>query len=176
MALSHLGSAFGRPSPQVSGCVALHHVDEHPGLQVHQAGCEEARPVARVAAELGVCWWTVMNAVIEHGTPLVDDPGRVGVVTQLGVDETSFLSANGSHRTLYGTPTAEVQNTAADGQYLELASTAPYQISQTVQPLPGQDYVFSFRAKARQGFPSPFLARLTKPNGVVVEYGIKPGP
>ena len=39
---------------------------------------EEARPVARVAAELGVCWWTVMNAVIEHGTPLVDDPGRIG--------------------------------------------------------------------------------------------------
>jgi hypothetical protein len=78
--------------------------------------------------------------------------------------------------TTTGTPTAEVQNTAADGQYLELASSAPYQISQTVQPLPGQDYVFSFRAKARQGYPSPFLARLTKPNGVVVEYRIKPGP
>ncbi|MDQ4108520.1 MAG: hypothetical protein M3138_06915, partial [Actinomycetota bacterium] len=26
---------------------------------------EEARPVSRVARELGVCWWTVMNAVIE---------------------------------------------------------------------------------------------------------------
>ena len=48
---------------------------------------EEARPVSRVAAELGVCWWTVMNAVIEHGTPLVDDPKRIGAVTQLGVDD-----------------------------------------------------------------------------------------
>ena len=65
---------------------------------------EEARPVARVAAELGVCWWTVMNAVIEHGTPLVDDPKRIGAVTQqLGVDETSFLRANRSHATIYAT-------------------------------------------------------------------------
>ncbi len=64
---------------------------------------EEARPVTRVAAELGVCWWTVMNAVIEHGTPLVDDPKRIGAVTQLGVDETSFLRANRAHATIYAT-------------------------------------------------------------------------
>ncbi len=35
---------------------------------------ELARPVSKVAKELGLCWWTVMNAVVEHGTPLVDDP------------------------------------------------------------------------------------------------------
>lgn len=64
---------------------------------------EEARPVARVARELGVCWWTVMNAVVEHGTPLVDDPRRVGAVRQLGVDETSFLSAKPTHPTIYAT-------------------------------------------------------------------------
>jgi len=64
---------------------------------------QEARPVSRVAAELGVCWWTVMNAVVEHGTPLVDDPHRVGIVTQLGVDETSFLRANRAHATIYAT-------------------------------------------------------------------------
>jgi transposase len=64
---------------------------------------EEARPVSRVAAELGVCWWTVMNAVTEHGTPLVDDPKRIGAVTQLGVDETSFLRANRDHPTVYAT-------------------------------------------------------------------------
>jgi transposase len=46
---------------------------------------------------------TVMNAVIEHGTPLVDDPDRVGRVTQLGVDETSFLAANRQHATVYAT-------------------------------------------------------------------------
>ena len=44
-----------------------------------------------------------MNAVIEHGTPFVDDPDRIGKVTQLGVDETSFLTANRSHATIYAT-------------------------------------------------------------------------
>jgi transposase len=64
---------------------------------------ENARPVAELAEELGVCWWTVMTAVIEHGTPLVNDPDRVGVVRQLGVDETSWLKATASHSTLYAT-------------------------------------------------------------------------
>ena len=64
---------------------------------------ELARPVSQVADEFGVCWDTVMTAVRIHGTPLVDDPNRVGVVTQLGVDETSFLKANRSHRTIYAT-------------------------------------------------------------------------
>ena len=62
-----------------------------------------ARPVAGLARELGVCWSTVMEAVIEHGTPLVDDPDRVGPVTNLGVDETSFLKASRRHPTLYAT-------------------------------------------------------------------------
>ena len=50
-----------------------------------------ARPVTQMAAELGVCWDTVMAAVREHGEPLVDDPDRVGAVGQLGVDETTWL-------------------------------------------------------------------------------------
>ena len=62
-----------------------------------------ARPVAQMARELGVCWDTVMEAVREHGQPLVDDPGRVGEVHALGVDETSWLSANRTHHTLYAT-------------------------------------------------------------------------
>ena len=64
---------------------------------------ENARAVSQVAGEFGVCWWTVMNAVIEHGTPLVDDPDRVGPVSQLGVDETSFLKATAEHATIYAT-------------------------------------------------------------------------
>ncbi len=38
-----------------------------------------------------------------HGTPLVDDPERIGAVRQLGIDETSFLAANRSHATIYAT-------------------------------------------------------------------------
>jgi transposase len=70
---------------------------------------ELARPVSRVAEEFGVCWWTVMNAVIEHGTPLVDDPQRIGRVRQLGVDETSFLKATRQHWTIYATAMVDLE-------------------------------------------------------------------
>jgi transposase len=70
---------------------------------------ELARPVSQVAEEFGVCWETIMNAVIEHGTPLVDDPDRVGPVRQLGVDETSFLRANRYHPTIYATGLVDLE-------------------------------------------------------------------
>ena len=70
---------------------------------------ELARPVSQVAEEFGVCWWTVMNAVVEHGTPLVDDPDRIGRVRQLGVDETSFLKANRQHATVYATGLVDLE-------------------------------------------------------------------
>jgi transposase len=69
-----------------------------------------ARPVAGLARELGVCWWTVMDAVVEHGTPLVDDPDRVGAVSALGVDETSFLAANPEHATVYVTGLVDLEH------------------------------------------------------------------
>jgi len=82
------------------------------------------RPVAAVARDFGVCWWTVMNAVIEHGTPLVDTPDRVGTVTKLGVDETSFQAARPGVATKYVTGLVDLErramidmtpgNTAAD--------------------------------------------------------------
>lgn len=40
-----------------------------------------ARPVSTVAAELGVCRLTVMNTVVQHGAPLVDDPRRIRAVS-----------------------------------------------------------------------------------------------
>src|SRR5688572_3387426 len=73
------------------------------GIEACRQVGENARPVSQLADELGVCWWTIMNAVIEHGTALVDDPDRVGTVRQLGVDETSFLAANRHHATVYAT-------------------------------------------------------------------------
>jgi transposase len=60
---------------------------------------EEARSVASLARWLGVAWSTVMEAVREYGTPLVEDPARVGEVTALGIDETAFLKANAEHPT-----------------------------------------------------------------------------
>ena len=68
-----------------------------------------ARPVAGLARELGVCWRTVMDAVTEHGTALVNDPARVGVVTKLGVDETSYLKATATHHTRYATGLVDLE-------------------------------------------------------------------
>src|SRR3954463_5593898 len=73
------------------------------GVEACRQVGENARPVSQLADELGVCWWTIMNAVIEYGTPLVDNPARGGPVRQLGVDETSFLAANRHHATIYAT-------------------------------------------------------------------------
>lgn len=79
------------------------------GMEVCRQVGELARPVSQVADEFGVCWWTIMNAVAEHGTPLVDDPNRVGRVRQLGVDETSFLKANRHHSTIYATGLVDLE-------------------------------------------------------------------
>jgi hypothetical protein len=37
----------------------------------------DGHSVAQVAAECGVAWATVMAAVVEYGTPLVEDPARL---------------------------------------------------------------------------------------------------
>jgi transposase len=68
-----------------------------------------ARPVTQLAAELGVCWDTVMDAVCEHGEPLIEDPARVGVVRALGVDETTWLAATKDHGTLYATGLVDLE-------------------------------------------------------------------
>jgi transposase len=54
---------------------------------------KDAHAVAAVARDLGVSWATIMRAVHEHGTPLVDDAARLEGVAALGLDETSFLKA-----------------------------------------------------------------------------------
>lgn len=67
-------------------CTMTTRAAKHATLQVGRHG----RSVAEVAADLGCDWHTIMNAVVLFGTPLVDDPGRVGSVTAIGLDETLF--------------------------------------------------------------------------------------
>ena len=86
---------------------------------VERVGAHDAA-VSRVADGLGVAWWTVMTQVIIRGTPLVDDPARLdppqaeptqaeptqsphAPVRAVGVDETAFLRATGTHPTLFAT-------------------------------------------------------------------------
>ena len=72
-------------------------ITERAGVEACRLVGEQARSVASVAKEFGVTWATVMGSVRRHGQPLIDDPERVGVVTGLGIDETSFLKANAQH-------------------------------------------------------------------------------
>jgi len=70
---------------------------------------KDAHAVAAVARDLGVGWATVMRAVAEHGQPLIDDPARLGGVTALGLDETSFLRATPTAPTRYVTGLVDVE-------------------------------------------------------------------
>jgi transposase len=60
----------------------------------------DGHSVAQVAREFGVGWHTAMEAVRDHGRPRVDHLSRLRLPSAMGLDETSFLAANGSHPTL----------------------------------------------------------------------------
>jgi transposase len=70
---------------------------------------KDAHAVAAVARDLGVGWATIMRAVHEHGTPLVDDAARLEGVTALGLDETSFLRATPTAPTRYVTGLVDLE-------------------------------------------------------------------
>jgi transposase len=70
---------------------------------------KDAHAVAAVARDLGVGWATIMRAVGDHGRPLVEDPTRLGDVTALGLDETSFLKATRLAPTRYVTGLVDLQ-------------------------------------------------------------------
>jgi transposase len=70
---------------------------------------KDAHAVAAVARDLGVGWATVMRAVADHGTPLVEDPDRLDGVAALGLDETSFLKATRVAPTRYVTGLVDLE-------------------------------------------------------------------
>jgi hypothetical protein len=62
---------------------------------------------SRIAAQLEVAWWRVMDQVIDRGTPLIEDPARLdpplgdpirAPVRTVGGDESAFLRATASTR------------------------------------------------------------------------------
>jgi transposase len=79
---------------------------------------KDAHAVAAVARDLGVGWATVMRAVRDHGTPLVEDPARLAGVTMLGLDETSFLKATRRAPTRYVTGLVDLEG----GQLLDVVA------------------------------------------------------
>jgi transposase len=69
---------------------------------------EHDEAVSHVAAELGVAWHTVMTQVRLRGTPLIDDLARLAGVSAIGVDETAYLRATGTHPTAFATGIADL--------------------------------------------------------------------
>jgi hypothetical protein len=78
----------------------------------------------------GVGWHTAMAAVVEHGTPLVEDPARLDGVRSIGLDETTFLRANARHHTEYITGFVDIDR----ARLLDVAQVAAAQLSTAGSP------------------------------------------
>jgi transposase len=81
-------------------------------LQVGRNG----RTVNEIARELGCDWHTVNDAVIAYGTPLVEDPARIGQVTAVGLDEVLFAREGPGRTHSWSTTIADVEG----GQLLDV--------------------------------------------------------
>jgi transposase len=79
---------------------------------------KDAHAVAAVARDLGVGWATVMRAVRDHGSLLVDDAARLEGVVALGLDETTFLKATQVAPTRYVTGLVDLE----DGRLLDVVA------------------------------------------------------
>ncbi len=74
------------------------------------------RPVIDLARELECDWHTINDTVIAYGTPLVEDPARVGDVEALGLDEVLFARVGRWRTLVWSTSLVEVNA----GQLLDL--------------------------------------------------------
>ena len=102
---------FTEESPLVEGCLT-----RRAAVEICRRVGQDGASVAQVARDMGVGWETAMGCVRRHGTPLVDDPGRVTVATALGIDEHKVLSASRTRNTLYATSFVDVTT----GQLLDV--------------------------------------------------------
>jgi transposase len=101
-------------------CPARTWTEEHEAIAPRAALTQRARAwafdqvgrcdgaVSQVAADLGVAWHTVMTQVRDRGTPVINDPARLAGVNAVGVDETAFLRATGTHPTMFATGIADL--------------------------------------------------------------------
>jgi transposase len=103
-----------------SACPARTWTETHEAIAPRAALTERARQwafeqvgrcdaaVSRVAVDLAVAWGTVMTQVRHRGLPLVQDASRMAGVSAIGVDETAYLRATGTHPTSFATGIADL--------------------------------------------------------------------
>jgi transposase len=73
--------------------------------QVGQLG----RTVNEIAVELGCDWHTINDTVLAYGTPLIEDPARIGEPIALGLDETLFCRLGPWRRQSWSTSIVDVE-------------------------------------------------------------------
>jgi transposase len=73
--------------------------------QVGRHGCT----VNEIALELGCDWHTINDTVVAYGTPLVEDPKRIGEPIALGLDETLFCRLGKWRRQSWSTSIVDVE-------------------------------------------------------------------
>jgi transposase len=73
--------------------------------QVGQLG----RTVNEIALELGCDWHTINDTVVAYGTPLIEDPARIGEPIALGLDETLFVRVGKWRRQSWSTSIVDVE-------------------------------------------------------------------
>jgi transposase len=74
------------------------------------------RTVSEIANDVGCDWHTVNATVIAYGTPLVEDPDRIGPVDALGLDELLFAREGPWRRQAWSTSIVDVNT----GQLLDV--------------------------------------------------------
>jgi transposase len=77
---------------------------------------KNGRSVAEIAEELGCAWHTVNDALLHYGEALVDDEGRFGNVSALGLDEVLFVHDGPYRRLVFSTSIVDVEK----GQLLDV--------------------------------------------------------
>ncbi len=95
---------------RVAGVAARQVLTVRAAAEVCRQVGQLCRSVASVADEYGVAWDTAWASVVSYGRPLVDDPGRVGPVRAMGVDEHSYLAATRNHQTIYATALVDLDH------------------------------------------------------------------
>jgi transposase len=122
--------------------------------------------VAEVARELGVGWATVMAAVVDYGTPLVEDPDRIGTVQQLGLDEAKYQKAGPRRRTRYATGFVDLDR----GQLLDVVpgrTAAAVHDWLTARPVDWLRAVATVAIDPHQGYANGVKTRLSHATLVV---------
>ena len=98
-----LRRTFTETSEQIEGCLT-----RRARAEICRRVGHCAEPVARVARDFGVSWWSAMGAVKDHGRPRVDDARRLHRVRALGVDEHKMLAAGPRRPSVFATQLVEL--------------------------------------------------------------------